>query len=162
MVSTDDFGDKLDWTAKIAERKIQDAMKEGLFDNLPGRGEPLDLSQNPFEPPGMGTVNRLLRHNKVLPMWLLLEQEIEASRALALGTLARWEAAEPNLRGTNDYSCGRATAREAYARHMKDTNDLILKYNYSSPFAFRAPIPFLYKHRLAEFDAQYRAAEDTP
>jgi hypothetical protein len=43
MVSTDDFGDKLDWTAKIAERKIQDAMKEGLFDNLPGRGEPLDL-----------------------------------------------------------------------------------------------------------------------
>ena len=53
----------------------------------------------------------------------------------------------------------RAAAREAYARHLKQTNDLILKYNYSSPFAFRAPIPFMLKRRLQEFDAQYETQE---
>jgi len=157
MASVDDMGDNPDWTAGIAERKIQDAIDEGLFDNLPGRGKPLDLSTNPFEPPGMGAVNRLLKHNKVLPLWLLLEQEIEASRALALATLARWEASEPGLRGTADYARLRAAAREAYARHLKQTNDLILKYNYSSPFAHRAPIPFMLRRRLEEFDAEYGA-----
>ena len=158
MVSMDDMGDNPDWTAGIAERKIQDAIDEGLFDNLPGRGKPLDLSTNPFEAPGMGAVNRLLKHNKVLPLWLLLEQEIEASRALALATLARWEASEPGLRGGADYSRLRASAREAYARHLKQTNDMILKYNYSSPFAYRSPVPFMLKRRLEEFDELYGAA----
>ena len=158
MVSMDDMGDNPDWTAGIAERKIQDAIDEGLFDNLPGRGKPLDLSTNPFEAPGMGAVNRLLKHNKVLPLWLLLEQEIEASRALALAILARWEASEPDLRESADYSRLRASAREAYARHLKQTNDMILKYNYSSPFAYRSPVPFMLKRRLEEFDELYGAA----
>ena len=158
MVSMGDMGDNPDWTAGIAERKIQDAIDEGLFDNLPGRGKPLDLSTNPFEVPGMGAVNRLLKHNKVLPLWLLLEQEIEASRALALAVLARWEASEPGLRETADYPRLRASAREAYARHLKQTNDMILKYNHSSPFAYRSPVPFMLKRRLEEFDELYGAA----
>jgi len=159
MASADDFSDNPDWMAGVAERKIQDAIDDGLFDNLPGRGQPLDLSPNPFEPPGMGAVNRMLRHNKVLPPWLLLEQEIEASRALALGALARWEASEPQLRDLPAYPKRRAQAREAYARHLKETNDLVLKYNYSSPFAFRTQIPLLMRRRLAEFDAQYGTEE---
>lgn len=162
MVSADDLSDLPDWTAGIAERKIQDAIEEGLFDNLPGRGQPLDLSVNPFEPPGMGAINRLLRHNRVLPLWLMLEQEIEANRALALATLARWEAAAPGLRETPDYARARAAAREAYERHMRQTNDLVLKYNYSSPFALRAPIPLMVKTRLREFDERYGVGEATP
>lgn len=155
MAAVDDLGDNPDWMAGIAERKIQDAIDEGLFDNLPGQGQPLDLSANPFEPPGMGAINRLLKHNRVLPPWLLIEHEIEAGRALALGVLARWEASEINLRETRQYSAFRAKAREAYARHLKETNDLILKYNYSSPFSYRVQIPFLQKRRLAEFDELY-------
>ena len=159
-MATDDLSDNPDWMAGIAERKIQDAIDDGLFDNLPGRGQPLDLSVNPFEPPGMGAINRLLKHNRVLPPWLLIEQEIEAGRALALGVLTRWEASETNLRGTPTYSAFRAKAREAYAQHLKETNNLILKYNYSSPFQFRTQIPFLQKRRLAEFDAEYGTGEE--
>jgi len=158
----EDLGNTPDWTAGIAERKIQDAIDQGLFDDLPGRGQPLDLSVNPFEPPGMGAVNRLLKHNTVLPPWLTLEQEIEASRALALATLARWEASAPGLRGSPEFARLRAAAREAYARHLKRTNDLILKYNYSSPFAHRTQVPFMQKRRLAEFDAAYALEETDP
>jgi len=160
MAGAEDYGDNPDWTAGIAERKIQDAIDEGLCDNLLGRGQPLDLSVNPFEPPGMGAVNRMLRHNKVLPLWLLLEQEIEASRALALGTLARWEAAAPGFAGSADYPTARAKARDAYARHLQQTNDLILKLNYSSPFALRVTIPLMKKRRLAEFDERYGVPEE--
>ena len=161
MAAAEDLGDNIDWIAGIAERKIQDAIDEGLFENLPGRGQPLDLFENPFEPPAMRAINRLLRQNKVLPPWLLLEQEIEASRALALGTLARWKAAEPHLRGTTDYGKLRVAAREAYQKHLKQTNDLILKYNYSAPFTFRAPVPLLTRRRLQEFDEQFGTDEET-
>jgi hypothetical protein len=30
---------------RLAERHIEDAMKEGKFDNLPGAGKPLDSSR---------------------------------------------------------------------------------------------------------------------
>ncbi len=163
MASPESFGsgidDSPDWVGGIAERKIQDAIDNGLFDNLPGRGQPLDLSVNPFEPPGMGAINRMLKRNRVVPPWLMLEQEIEASRAVTLGTLARWEASEPSLRGSATYAALRASAREAYARHLKEANDMILKYNYTSPFAYRTQIPFMMKRRLAEFDAEYGTVE---
>jgi len=44
--------DKINVTALIAEQKILEAIKEGQFDNLPGRGEPQkmeDLSNLPEE-----------------------------------------------------------------------------------------------------------------
>ena len=159
MASADDFSDNPDWTALIAERKIQDAIDAGLLDNLPGRGQPIDLSVNPFEPPGMGAVNRMLKANRVLPPWLLLEREIEASRALALGVLARWEAAEAVLRGTPDYPKARDAARAAYLAHILHNNDLVLKYNYSAPFAHRTPVPLMRQTRLREFDALYGTEE---
>ncbi len=158
MASVEELGEGVDWMAGIAERKIQDAIEEGLFHNLPGAGKPLDLTVNPFEPPGMGAVYRMLRHNKALPAWLLLEREIEASRALALATLARWEAAEPELRETLNYERLRDAAREAYVRHMRECNDLILKYNFSNPFAFRAPVPMMMRTRLREFDDRFTGA----
>ncbi len=155
MAVAEDVTDNVDWIAGVAERKIQDAIEEGLFDNLPGRGKPLDLRANPFEPPGTGAVNRLLRHNRVLPTWLLLEREIEAARGLALATLARWEAAEPGLRDSSDFSRLRDAARLAYEGQMRRCNDLILKHNYASPFALRAPVPMMVRTRLREFDERY-------
>ena len=162
MVSADDLNDLPDWTAGIAERKIQEAIDEGLFDNLPGKGKPIDLSVNPFEPPGMGAINRLLKHNNVLPPWLMLEREIETSRALTLATLSRWEAAEPGLRDDPRYPELRQAARDAYHNHLTQTNDLVFRYTMSNPFAHRAPVPFMMKRRLREFDEQYGAGEDGP
>lgn len=156
-------GDAFIWTEAVAERKIKEAMDEGLFDNLPGAGKPLDLTENPFEPPGMAAVNRMLRHNRVLPAWLLLEQEIEASRAAAIAVLDRWRATVGRVSGTPEYAALQSQARSAYERHMRQTNNLILKYNYTNPFVYRSVIPFMIKRRLAEFDKLYAAsASDEP
>jgi hypothetical protein len=65
------------WEA-IAERKIREAMAEGAFDNLKGKGKPLDLDENPFEDPSVRMGHRLLRNNGFAPTW------VEEAKDLAL------------------------------------------------------------------------------
>ena len=62
----------------IAERKIREAMEEGVFDRLEGMGEPLDLRENPFEDPCLRTAHRLLRNNGFAPAWIEESKEIDA------------------------------------------------------------------------------------
>ncbi len=64
----------------IAERKIREAIQEGAFDQLEGRGKPLDLSENPFEDPSDRLAYRLLKNNGFAPEWIEEAKEIEAER----------------------------------------------------------------------------------
>lgn len=62
----------------IAERKIQEAMGDGAFENLEGAGKPLDLGENPFEDPSDRLAHRLLKNNGFAPEWIEEAREIEA------------------------------------------------------------------------------------
>jgi hypothetical protein len=80
----------MDKWENIAERKIREAMSEGAFDNLTGKGRPLNLEENPYEDPSLRMAHRLLRNNGFAPAWVEeakdLEQEIDAScREFAAG-----------------------------------------------------------------------------
>jgi len=72
---------------RLAEEKIRDAIVAGEFDNLPGQGKPLDLS----EPPGGRPEDRLgylvLKNGGFLPEYLQGRQELET----ALQELAQFE-----------------------------------------------------------------------
>ena len=48
------------WESLI-DQKIREAMEQGEFDDLPGKGEPVDLSANPFEDPELRLAHRMLR-----------------------------------------------------------------------------------------------------
>src|SRR6476661_6598334 len=65
----------------IATRKIDEAIAEGEFDNLEGRGRPLDLTENPFEDPSSRMAHRLLRNNGFAPAWI--EEGRDLDRAIA-------------------------------------------------------------------------------
>ena len=65
----------------IADRKIQEAMEEGAFENLSGRGQPLPLEEDPFEDPSLRMAHRLLRNNGFAPGWIEESKEIEAAIA---------------------------------------------------------------------------------
>ncbi len=60
----------------LVERKIREAQKQGLFDDLPGKGEPLDLTENPFLDPSWRTAYNLLQGQGFAPEWIELDQEI--------------------------------------------------------------------------------------
>lgn len=61
----------------VAERKIREAMEEGAFDDLEGSGQPLDLSENPYEDPSQRMAHRILKNNGFAPDWILDGREIE-------------------------------------------------------------------------------------
>jgi len=69
----------------VADRKIAEAMEEGAFDNLSGKGQPLDLSEEPFVDPALRMGHRLLRNNGFAPWRVLERKEILASRDALLG-----------------------------------------------------------------------------
>jgi hypothetical protein len=63
----------------VAERRIEQAMKEGKFDNLPGAGKPLELES---PPPGENArllwwALRILRQAGYTPDEVVLRREIE-------------------------------------------------------------------------------------
>ena len=47
----------LDFMRRIAEGKIQEAIEEGKFDNLPGKGKPIVFDEDPLTPPHLRMVN---------------------------------------------------------------------------------------------------------
>jgi hypothetical protein len=61
----------------IADRKIQEAMEEGAFENLAGTGRPLPLEEDPFEDPSLRMAHRLLRNNGFAPAWIEEGREID-------------------------------------------------------------------------------------
>ena len=60
----------------VAEQRIWQSMKEGQFENLPGKGKPLDLSINPHADPAEDTLFRILSKNGCAPEWVELNKEI--------------------------------------------------------------------------------------
>ncbi|CCW35523.1 protein of unknown function (DUF1992) [Chthonomonas calidirosea] len=74
-----------DVIALIAERKIQEAIEQGKFDNLPGKGKPLVLEEEAIVPPHLRVANHALRNVGALPEWVqLLKEIVSLKREIAL------------------------------------------------------------------------------
>lgn len=65
---------------QIAERKIREAMARGEFDNLPGRGEPIDHSEYFAVPEHLRAAYAMLKKNGFVPEEVLLLREINETR----------------------------------------------------------------------------------
>ncbi len=70
---------------RIAERRIQDAMERGEFDNLPGVGKPLDLGTNPFVPTELRMAYKVLKNAGVVPQEVETHNEIRSLEAMLAG-----------------------------------------------------------------------------
>lgn len=68
---------------RLAERRIEDAIQEGKFDNLQGKGQPLDLEPMPAEENARLTwwALRILRQNDVVPDEVRWRKMLDALRA---------------------------------------------------------------------------------
>jgi DnaJ homolog subfamily C member 28 len=56
------------WSS-VMEELIEEAMRNGSFDNLPGRGKPLNLSTNPYSPE-TELAFQLLKNNRYTLPWI--------------------------------------------------------------------------------------------
>ena len=65
----------------LVEDKVREAQQRGDFENLPGKGRPLHLSDNPLVPSHVQMAHRLLANAGFAPDWVELAKEIDAYTA---------------------------------------------------------------------------------
>jgi DnaJ family protein C protein 28 len=70
---------RTDWDNLIGEI-VQDGMEKGLFDNLPGKGKPLNLTNNHFEA-GQALAHSILKENDIPPAWIMERNQVLAETA---------------------------------------------------------------------------------
>ncbi|MBN1848219.1 MAG: DUF1992 domain-containing protein [Deltaproteobacteria bacterium] len=61
---------------KIIEQKIKEAAEKGEFDNLPGKGKPLDLEDESRIPEDLRLAYKVLKNANCLPPEIELRKEI--------------------------------------------------------------------------------------
>nr|GLL36347.1 dnaJ homolog subfamily C member 28-like [Ipomoea trifida] len=113
----------------VVEQRIWHSMEQGQFENLPGKGKPLDLSSNPHADPAEDTLYRILSRNKCAPEWVELNKEIRDKVAVWRSSLKKaWGyRSSGNDAKWVEYS-------EALKLQLRDINDKVFRYNLIVPF----------------------------
>ncbi|MBW8012152.1 MAG: DUF1992 domain-containing protein [Chloroflexi bacterium] len=119
------------------EEIIQQAIEAGEFDDLPGKGKPLDLDENPFIDPEWRLAYNMLKQNNFAPEWVEARQEIEEPLAAARAALARsWTWRWDVLNETQPEALVQAEWEKAISRFSKTVDELnqkIADYNLQIP-----------------------------
>jgi DnaJ family protein C protein 28 len=101
-----------DWESWI-DQQIREAQERGAFDNLPGKGKPIDLSPNPYAL-DQELVFKILKDAGFSPEWIELDKAIRGKLERARTVLTRrWAWHQARL----DELSGRT---DAWARAEKD------------------------------------------
>lgn len=112
------------------EELIQRAIQEGKFNDLPGKGQPLHLDENPHADPDWQLAYHLLKENGFSLPWLELRQEIESEieatrQAFKLAWEWRQTIPEPQA--------GFQRALRVFAEQVAHINQRIFDYNLQTP-----------------------------
>lgn len=118
------------------EEQIRRAMQEGQFDDLPGKGKPLNLGENPFEDPEWRLANKILRESGFTLPWIESNREIEASletsrAGLWRAWLRRHSALESRTYTEVEAEWQRAVS--AFRGQITEINKRIWAYNLEVP-----------------------------
>ena len=70
---------------KIAERRIQEAIKDGALDDLPGAGKPLVLEDDSHLPEDLRMAYKVLKNAGCMPPEVSLRKEIARTEDLLAG-----------------------------------------------------------------------------
>lgn len=113
----------------VVEQRIWHSMEEGHFENLPGKGKPLNLSTNPHADPAEDTLYRILSRNGCVPEWVELNKDIRLR-------IAEWRSALKKAwaKRLNHEDSEWLEVSEALKAQMRDINDKVLRYNLIVPF----------------------------
>jgi DnaJ family protein C protein 28 len=119
------------------EEQIRRAMEDGQFDNLPGKGKPLNLDENPFEDPEWHLANKVLRDGGFSLPWIESRKEIEARLEDALAALSKaWLTRGSDL--GSGYTLSQVDAEwkraeDTFRSESAEINKLIFLYNLVVP-----------------------------
>src|SRR5438045_8105836 len=117
---------------RLADKRIEDAMREGKFDNLQGAGKPLDLEPIPADEGArlMWWALRILKNNDVMPHEVQWRKSIDHLKA----------------------KLAEARDERRVAELVTQVNELVRKVNTLGTNALKSPVaPMELEAELVEF-----------
>ena len=118
--------------------------------NLSGKGEPVDLSENPFEDPDVRTAHRLLRNAGFAPAWMEDRKEIDSTLDRARSILLR---ARELYQSEIPHGAAWQRAVQEFRETVAELNQRIRMYN------LRAPAPAFHR-KVFDADGFIRGLEE--
>ena len=122
---------------RSVDEEIRRAMQEGEFDNLPGKGKPLDLDDNPYVDPAWQMALHVLKSNDFTLPWIESLREIEADLDTARNSLTRaWEWRQASLVAKRPFAEVEGEwkrAKTAFSERIEGINRQIFNYNLEVP-----------------------------
>ncbi|KAL6662011.1 hypothetical protein ACP70R_001395 [Stipagrostis hirtigluma subsp. patula] len=113
----------------VVEQRIWHSMEEGHFENLPGKGKPLNINSNPHADPAEDTLYRILSRNGCAPEWVELNKEIR-------GMIAGWRSALRKAWANRSEDDGSNWNDDCkfLQEQIRQINDKVFRYNLIVPF----------------------------
>lgn len=122
---------------KSVDEIILRAMQEGKFDELPGKGKPLNLEDNPHEDPSWRLAHHILKTSGFSLPWIESLREIETTyQSIQADLQAAWvHRLEPLFddQPTEENDAQWQWAVQAFRRRIEDLNQAIRKVNLEVP-----------------------------
>ncbi len=118
------------------DEQIRQAMQRGDFDDLPGKGKPLDLNENPHEDPGWRLTYRMLKDNGYTLPWIETRRSIELDFERAAKSLQQnwnWRQKETGRRGLMHAEREWQQALQTFRDEVDKLNKRIRTYNLEIP-----------------------------
>ena len=112
----------------LIDQIMNKAQADGLMDNLPGQGQPLNLEDDALVPDEYRLGHRMLKASGFAPPWIEAQREIEQERARLDSWLKDAKRRLPHLDAS-----ARAALKVTYRRKLDDLQRLIMNYNLQAP-----------------------------
>ncbi len=119
------------------EDHIRKAMEEGKFDDLPGKGKPLHLDDNPLADPEWRLAYHALKNGGFTLPWIEeraeIARELDSARA-ALERTWQWRQAAIAENGSSALVESQwQRAVDAFREHVSAINKRVFRYNLEAP-----------------------------
>lgn len=138
------------WSDLVSQR-IEEAMRDGQFDNLRGKGKPLDPAHDPHIPPDMQMANSLLKNNELVPAWISDRNAVLAAVEAMRGKIRHAALDYSSAMGNAATAADREQVETRWQAHLSTLREEVRALNRRIEVQnFKQPVSFLeiYKVRL--------------
>lgn len=119
------------------EEIIRQAIEEGEFDDLPGKGKPLQIEQNPHQDPDWRAAHHILKSSEFTLPWIESLREIETNLQQARDRLSRawsWRQDQHDHKFQTEFVESEwMKASENFQERIASINNQIRAYNLEVP-----------------------------
>ncbi|MCB0063315.1 MAG: DUF1992 domain-containing protein [Caldilineaceae bacterium] len=133
---------EMEWNDLISHR-IEEAIRNGAFDNLRNKGKPLPQEYNPHVPEDRRMANDLLKNNGLAPQWIsdrasmlhVIDNFRTKLRTVAMGYHTAWHAESTDVIKRQQIRAQWATQLETWQEEIRLLNRRIEVVNLQQPIA---------------------------